>query len=135
VKRLVLVLAMVACGGKPAPAPRDPEPVPPAGPTDTRTPLEQRRDTACDTVGKRVSACAVADSKAQLAAGKITQDSYNKATEPVVVAKDAEVYAQKCKAKRDYSSRQIRVLEMCPTLESQCEPFLACLQNLQPQTK
>ena len=132
-KTLVLVLALVACGSKPAPAPHEPET--PAGPVkDTRTPLEQRRDAACDIVGKRVSACAVADSKAQLAAGKITQDSYNKATEPVVVAKDAEVYSTKCKAKRDYSSRQIRVLEMCPKLETECDPFLACLQNLQPQS-
>ncbi|MBV8762690.1 MAG: hypothetical protein JO257_35725 [Deltaproteobacteria bacterium] len=131
-KRLLFVLA--ACSSKPAPAPQ--QPTPPAGVVkDTRTPLEQRRDAACDVVGKRTAACAVQDSKAQLAAGKITQDAYNKATEPAVVAKDAEVYADKCKAKRDYSSRQIRVLEMCPKYESECEPFLACLQNLQPSAK
>lgn len=133
-KRLVLVLALVACGSKPAPAPQTPAPTP-EGPKDTRSPIEQRRDAACDVVSQRVSACAVADSKAQLAAGKITQDSYNKATEARVVAKDAEVYAEKCKAKNDYSSRQIRVLEMCPKYETECEPFLACLQNLQPKDK
>lgn len=132
-KKLLFLLA--ACSSKPTPAPQEPA-QPPAGVVkDTRTPLEQRRDAACDIVGKRVSACAVEDSKKQLAAGKITQDAYNKATEPVVVAKDAEVYSDKCKAKRDYSSRQIRVLEMCPKYETECEPFLACLQNLQPQSK
>ncbi|HSN25994.1 MAG TPA: hypothetical protein VLT45_06900 [Kofleriaceae bacterium] len=132
-KKLIFLLA--ACSSTPAPAPQQPA-SPPAGVVqDTRTPLEKRRDAACDAVGKRVAACAVEDSKKQLAAGKITQDSYNKATEPVVVAKDAEVYSDKCKAKRDYSSRQIRVLEMCPKYESECEPFLACLQNLQPQSK
>ena len=132
-KRFLFVVA--ACSSAPAPAPQGPA-SPPAGVVkDTRTPLEQRRDKACDVVGKRTAKCAVEDSKKQLAAGKITQDAYNKATEPAVVAKDAEVYADKCKAKRDYSSRQIRVLEMCPTYESECDPFLACLQNLQPQSK
>jgi hypothetical protein len=131
-KKLLFLLA--ACGSKPAPAPQNPDPAPGVV-KDTRTPLEKRRDDACDVLGKRVSACAVKDSDALFAAGKITADAHNKATERAVVAKDAEVYADKCKAKRDYSSRQIRVLENCPKYESECEPFLACLQNLQPSTK
>jgi len=128
-----LWLLFVACGGTQAPPP---EPIanPPAA-KDTRTPFEQRRDAGCETVGKRVSACAAADSKALLEAGKITQDTYAKATDPAVVAKNAEVYADKCKAKRDYSSRQIRVLEKCPQFETECGPFLRCLDNLQPQAK
>ena len=39
--------------------------------------------------------------------------------------------SNKCKAKRDYSSRQIRVLEVCPEEETECAPLLECLQNLQ----
>lgn len=131
-KRLMIVLALAACGSKPAPAPQSPPSESPV--KDTRTPLEQHRDAACDIVGKRVSACAKQDSDALLAAGKITQKAHDQATEPAVVAKDAEVYSEKCKAKKDYSSRQIRVLEMCPKYETECEPFLACLQNLQPKS-
>jgi hypothetical protein len=129
-KKWLFLLA--ACSSTPAPAPQQPSQ---GVVKDTRTPLEQRRDAACDIVGKRTAACAVEDSDKLYAAGKISEDAHKKATEHAVVVKDAEVYADKCKAKRDYSSRQIRVLEMCPKYETECEPFLACLQNLQPQSK
>jgi hypothetical protein len=135
--RALLFVVLAACASKPAPAPQQPPgPTEPAGPaTDSRSSLEQRRDAACDIVGKRTAQCAAEDSKAQLAAGKIKQAEYEKATEQRVIDKDAEVYAEKCKAKRDYSSRQIRVLEKCPEYEKECAPFLECLQNLQPQAK
>jgi hypothetical protein len=133
-KRLVFVV-LAACASKPAPAPQTP---PPAAPTagvvqDTRTDLEKRRDAACDIVGKRTADCAVKDSDALFAAGKIKKSEHDAAIDPRVVAKDAEVYADKCKAKRDYSSRQIRVLEKCPEYEKECAPFFECLQNLQPK--
>lgn len=132
-KKLLFVV-LAACASKPAPAPQ--QPPEPAGPvTDTRSQLEQRRDAACDIVGKRTAECAAEDSKALFAAGKIKEEEFKKATEPRVVEKDGEVYAEKCKAKRDYSSRQIRVLEKCPEYEKECAPFLECLQNLQPQSK
>jgi hypothetical protein len=133
-KRLALIV-LAACASKPAPAPQNPPPPAAGVVTDTRTPLERRRDAACDIVGKRTAACAVADSKALYEGGKIKKAEYEAATDPRVVAKDAEVYADKCKAKRDYSSRQIRVLEKCPEYETECGPFFACLQNLQPQSK
>jgi hypothetical protein len=133
VKRLLFVV-LAACGSKPTPAPKQP-PAPQTGPTDTRTDLEKRRDAACEIVGRRTALCAAEDSKALFAAGKIKEAEYKKATEQFVIDKDAEVYAQKCKAKRDYSSRQIRVLEKCPEYETECAPFLECLQNLQPQSK
>jgi hypothetical protein len=134
-----IVLALAACGSTPAPAPHSPpQPTPP--PTtnsvqDTRTALEQRRDAACEIVGKRTAQCASDDSKALFAAGKIKEAEYKSATDPRVVTKDAEVYTDKCKAKRDYSSRQIRVLEKCPEYEQACDAFLQCLQNLQPPQK
>jgi hypothetical protein len=134
-KALVLVV-LAACASKPAPAPQQPPAPAEAGPVkDTRSPLEQRRDAACDIVGRRTAQCAAEDSKALFAAGKIKEAEYKKATEQRVIDKDAEVYAEKCKAKRDYSSRQIRVLEKCPEYEKECGPFLECLQNLQPQAK
>jgi hypothetical protein len=134
-KRLVFVV-LAACASKPAPAPQPPPPAPQTGPVkDTRTDLEKRRDAACEIVGKRTADCAVKDSDALFAAGKIKKAEHDAAIDPRVVAKDAEVYADKCKAKRDYSSRQIRVLEKCPEYEKECAPFFQCLQNLQPQSK
>ena len=131
--RLALVLVLVACGGS-QPPPAQPQPPAPPGPTDTRAPIEKRRDAACDTVGKRVAACAAAESKALLAAGKISQQQYTDATDPRVVAKAADMYSEKCRS-HDYSSRQIRVLEKCPQYETECEPLLKCLDNVQPQAK
>ncbi|HTR50940.1 MAG TPA: hypothetical protein VMJ10_09565 [Kofleriaceae bacterium] len=130
--RLALVVALVACGGS-QPPPAQPEPQP-QGPTDTRSPIEKRRDAACDVVAKRTSACAAESEKALLAAGKISQQEYAEATDPRVIAKAADMYAEKCKS-RDYSSRQIRVLEKCPQYESECTPFFQCLDNVQPQAK
>ena len=129
-KRLVLVL-LVACGSN-QPPPAKPEPAPEPV-KDTRTALEKRRDAACEVVGKRVTACAVEDAKRDLAAGKVSKEQFSKDTAPEVIAKNAEVYSDKCKAHRDYSSRQVRVLEKCPQYETECEPLLKCLENLQPQ--
>lgn len=139
-KPLVFIVVLAACASKPAPAPQNPPPPPPQQQTtgavkDTRSDLEKRRDAACDVVGKRTADCAVADSDALFAAGKIKKAEHDAAIDPRVVAKDSEVYANKCKAKRDYSSRQIRVLEKCPEYEKECAPFFQCLQNLQPQSK
>src|SRR2546427_448000 len=77
---------------------------------DTRTALEKRRDAACEVVAKRSTACAVEDAKADLAAGKVTQQQFDKDTAKAVVAKNADKYADTCKAHKDYSSRQVRVL-------------------------
>ncbi len=134
-KRLVLLL-VVACGSKqPAQTTPDPDPKPAGVVQDTRTPLEKRRDAACDVVAKRVTACAVEDAKADLAAGKVTKEQFDKDTASAVVAKNADKYAESCKAHRDYSSRQVRVLEKCPEYETECAPFLKCLENVQPQKK
>jgi len=130
-KALALALVVAACGGSQPPPAQQP---PPAGVTDSRTPIEKRRDGACDVVAKRVAACAAADSKSLLDAGKISQQQYKDATDPQVVAKAADVYSEKCRS-HDYSSRQIRVLEKCPQYETECEPFLKCLDNVQPPSK
>ncbi len=130
-----LCLILIACGSKQPPAQTTPDPEPKGVVQDTRTPLEKRLDAACDVVGKRVSACAVEDAKADLAAGKVKKEQFDKDTAPAVVAKNAEKYADTCKAHKDYSSRQVRVLEKCPQYESECAPFLKCLDNVQPQNK
>lgn len=133
-----LALAVAAaCSSKPQPT-TTPEPTPGSGGgvvQDTRTPLEKRRDAACELVAKRVTACAVEDTKADLAAGKIKQEQFDKDTKPAVLEKNTEKYADDCKAHKDYSSRQVRVLEKCPEYETECAPFLKCLDNVKPGSK
>lgn len=130
-KRLAIVLALAACGGK-APPPSDPTPAP--APKDTRTPIEQRRDAACDKLGPKLTQCAAADAKADLDAGKTSADQYKQDTAPAVLAKNTEVFEQQCKGSQ-MSSRQVRVLEVCFREATECEPLRKCLENLKPVTK
>jgi hypothetical protein len=136
-KVLWLTLLLAACGGTQTttqnPPPLDPEPHPVV--KDTRTPLEKRRDAACEIVGKRSATCAVEDAKRDFAVGKVTKEQLAIDTKPEFVEKLAAKYTGECKAHPDYSSRQIRVLEKCPQYETECEPLMKCLENVQPQSK
>jgi hypothetical protein len=136
-KLLWIALVLVACGGKQnttqKPPPLDPEPQPVVN--DTRNPLEKRRDAACEIVGKRSASCAVDDAKRDYAAGKVTKEQLALDTKPEFVEKLAAKYSSECKGHPDYSSRQIRVLEKCPQYETECEPLMKCLENVQPQSK
>jgi hypothetical protein len=104
----------------------------PTGPADTRLEIERRRDAACETLGPRITSCAVEDAEAQLAAGTITQKQYNDTTASGVVAKNTQEFVKQCTG-TSFSSRQVRVLEVCQREESECEPLLACLDNLNKQ--
>ncbi|HEX8107453.1 MAG TPA: hypothetical protein VF516_06965, partial [Kofleriaceae bacterium] len=101
----------------------------PAPAADPRTPIERRRDAACDALGPRLTACAVADARADLAAGKIDQRQFERDTAPAVQRKNTEEFEARCKAART-SSRQVRVLEVCFRAEAQCAPLLDCLAHL-----
>ena len=104
------------------------------GPTDTRSAIEKRRDTACESLGPRITTCAAVDAKAAKEAGQITQAQYDEITKKEVLAKNTEEFVDACKApKTPYSSRQIRVLEVCQTEETECGPLIACLDNLNKQ--
>jgi len=128
-KNLLFVL-VAACGSKQstpvsnARGSADPGPV-----KDSRTELERRRDAACETLGPRITKCAVEDAKKDLAAGKVKKEQFDKDTAPGVVEKNTSEFISKCKAAQ-YSSRQVRVLEVCQKEESECDPMLACLENL-----
>jgi hypothetical protein len=127
-KHLLLAILLAACGSK------NQTPVASSGsdtapPADTRTEIEKRRDAACETLGPKMTACAVEDSKAELDAGSMTQKQYDEITAPEVKAKNTEQFVENCK-KAEYSSRQVRVLEVCQREESECDPLLACLDNL-----
>lgn len=126
------VLMITACGNKSqTPVANNGSGVE-APPADTRTELERRRDAACETLGPRITTCAVADSKAELAAGKMTQKQFDEITKPEVTEKNTSEFVDKCQ-KSEYSSRQVRVLEVCQKEESECEPLLSCLDNLNKQ--
>jgi hypothetical protein len=142
-KPLVIVLAAVlaaGCGGPQTPpggaGPSNTEPGDGAGNVrDTRTELERRRDAACEALGPRVTTCAVEDARAQLAAGKVSQHQFDQDTAPAVQRKNTEEFIAACR-KPEYSSRQIRVLEVCPREETACDPLFQCLDNLNaPETK
>ena len=136
-----LGLALAACGGSQA-APQPPGNGgssgsggdPPGVVEDTRTELERRRDAACDKLGPKLARCAVEDSHAMFAAGKITRQQHDDATKPELERALAKDWQTKCR--RGYlSSRQVRVLEVCFREETECAPLEACLGNLQPSAK
>jgi hypothetical protein len=123
---------LVACGGGQPPPSTTGGGQQPTGPSDTRLEIERRRDAACETLGPRITSCAVEDAKAQLAAGTITQKQYNDTTASGVLAKNTQEFVKQCSG-TSFSSRQVRVLEVCQREESECEPLLACLDNLNKQ--
>lgn len=96
---------------------------------DPRTPIERRRDAACDQLGPKITACAVADARADLASGKIDQRQFTADTAAEVQHKHTEEFVRACR-KAQYSSRQVRVLEVCLHEETQCAPLLDCLGHL-----
>lgn len=137
-KHVLLIAVIAACGSKQSPAVSnaggsgDGSATPPV--VDSRTEIQRRRDVACETLGPRITSCALEDAKAQLAANKISQKAFNDTTQSAVLAKNTAEFIDKCKAE-DFSSRQVRVLEVCQHEESQCEPLLACLDNLNEPSK
>ena len=131
---LALWLAIAACGGKQQPPPNNGSDDPPGVVRDTRTELVRRRDAACEKLGPKLARCAVEDSRALLAAGKITRQQFEENTKPQVERALAEDWRKKCR-KGYMSSRQVRVLEVCFREEPECAPLEACLANLNPEPK
>lgn len=131
---LAASLAIAACGNKnQTPVSNAGSAEDPPGPVkDTRTEIERRRDAACETLGPRITECAAADAKVALAEGKIKQAEYDAITKPEVRAKNTDEFVSDCTAK-ELSSRQVRVLEVCQKEETECDPLLACLDNLNKQ--
>lgn len=128
---LVLTAVVVAsCGGsQSAGAGGPPGDDTAATPADTRTELERRLEAACDALEPRLVACAVDDSRAELAAGRITQQQFDDLTAPKWQDALRKKWATECN-RRDRSSRQVRVLEVCFAEETECEPLLDCLEHL-----
>jgi hypothetical protein len=128
-RTVIVVLLLAACGGKPAPAGPGSGSAEPIGIVkDTRSELEKRRDTACEQLGPKLTACAVADAKAELDAGKITKKEFDLNTGSEVQRKNTDEFVKACRV--PMSSRQVRVLEVCFKEEQQCGPLADCLTHL-----
>jgi hypothetical protein len=129
-KHLAFVLLLAACGPKHTDNVGNSDPDPNMTPKqDTRTAIEKRRDDACGTLGPKITTCALEDAKAALDAGKVTKEQFDKDTASGVLKKNTEEFIDACR-KSDYSSRQVRVLEVCQKEETECGPLLSCLDNL-----
>lgn len=134
--RAIVLVALVACGGKQTPAPpsggsgsADVGPV-----KDTRNDFQKRLATACESVGKRITDCAVADAKKEVEAGRMTQKDFDLNTKPEILEKNTEAFVKKCDVP-EMTSRQVRVLEVCHKEETACEPFVDCLSHLNEPAK
>lgn len=120
---------LAACGGKQSPKGNGSGSAEPVGVVqDTRTPIEKRRDVACDDLAPKLTACASADAKAALEAGKVSKAEYDKDTAPEVLRKNTDEAKKACKVQM--SSRQVRVLEVCLKEETECGPLQDCLGHL-----
>ena len=128
------VVAALGCGGGAPVEPTTPVATPVAASPDPRTAIERRRDAACDQLGPKLTSCAVEDARANLAAGKIDQAQLERDTAPAVQRKNTEDFGVACKG-TVYSSRQIRVLEVCFQNEHACAPLLDCLGHLSDAPK
>jgi len=125
----MIAAGLAGCGGPQRATEDAPANRAPGAAVDTRTPIEQRRDTACERLGPKITACAVADARADLAAGKVDQRQFARDTAPEVQQRNTEEFERRCKTAQ-YSSRQIRVLEVCLREEAACAPLLDCLGHL-----
>jgi hypothetical protein len=119
-----VVIAMAACGPKVNPAP--------VGNTaavaaPARSPLEERQAKGCAAVAPTLTACAIADAKANMTPEKFAELQADK-----LAAKHTSEFIKSC-TKVAYSSRQVRVLEVCQREETECDPLIACLSNLDAQ--
>jgi hypothetical protein len=124
---IAAALVLGACGGGQRASGGEPVGAQPAVPSQTA--IDRRRDAACEQLGPKLTACAVADARADLAAGKIDQRQFEQDTAPAIQRKNTEEFEKACKGTA-YSSRQVRVLEVCFQQETQCGPLLDCLGHL-----
>jgi len=131
VKSLIAIVfgVLVACGGKHPVSTHEGQGSGSAAPMpDTRSELDRRRDTACERIGPKLTACAVADARTELEAGRIPKKEFELNTAPDVQRKNTDEFVKACEV--PMSSRQVRVLEVCLKEEQECGPLADCLTHL-----
>lgn len=123
--RIVLVaLLCAACGPSTPKQDTDPDPTPPTAKPQTE--IEKRQDAACRAVGAKLKQCAIDDDAKMSPAEREKADVAH--TAPILERE----YIKECTG-RYLSSRQIRVREVCLHEETECDPFLSCLDNANPE--
>ena len=130
---LGVATASGACGSAPSAPPSAPGDEQARGggeATDTRSEFERRLEAACTALGPRLTACAVADSRADLEAGTLTQQQFEAATKPDIQAALTRDWNERCNRPDRMSTRQVRVLEVCAQEETECAPLVDCLEHL-----
>ena len=118
-----LILALTACGPKTQSVA---EPATPPVATVQLSALQRRQRAACDALGPKLTQCAVADARASMSPAELAKlDIVHTAP------KHTEVFIDECNGEQ-YSSRQVRVLEVCFREESDCNLLTDCLANIKP---
>lgn len=133
-RSLLLFALLAACGGGKQPDPATPggsaAADPPGVVTDSRSEAQKRRDAGCETLGPRITKCAVDDARREYEAGKVSKQDFEANTKPEILEKNSAELVKSCKDKVPASTYHVRVLEVCQAEETECEPLQACLENL-----
>ena len=127
-KKLLVLAVLAACGSKQTPGNGSSAERTPVAARDTRTPLEKRRDAACEVSADRGTTCAVDDARKRLAANEIDQKTYNDTTKPDLQRALNRDWLNKCEV--PLSSFQVRVLEVCNRQAVECDEFHDCVQHI-----
>jgi hypothetical protein len=125
--KTICCILLVACSSPQKPDTGNTDPVPVY--KDSRTPIEKRRDTACETIQPTLTTCAVADAKATMSPSELA-----KLKPDELVSAHKQKFLKECKG-APMSSRQVRVLEVCYKAETDCDPLAECLKNLEPEKR
>lgn len=118
-----LTLALTACGPK---TPSATATATPSAATVQLSELQRRQRAACAALGPKLTQCAVADARASLSPAELA-----KLDIAHTAPKHTEVFIDECNGEQ-YSSRQVRVLEVCFREESDCDLLTECLANIKP---
>ncbi len=125
---LVLTAACSGSSSKPSdttPEPvGDPPPPPMVGGRPATTEIQQRQAAACEQLGPKITACAIADARATMSAEDLAKLKIEE-TAPTHTRKFIEGCLEPA-----LSSRQVRVYEVCMREESECDALLACLEHV-----
>jgi hypothetical protein len=121
----ILFFVLIACGSSQKPPPGNTDPVPVY--KDSRSPIEKRRDTACEAIQPKLTVCAEADARATMSPKELADLKPEE-----LRSAHKQKFLKECKTSQ-MSSRQVRVLEVCFKSETECDPLAECLKNLEPQ--
>ncbi len=130
-KQLIFVMLVACGGGQHAPANPPPGDGSAGVVKDTRSPIEKRRDAACEALAPKLTQCALEDARKTVPPDEFKK---KKLDEPALLAKHKQEFLDKCMGSQ-MSSRQVRVLEVCFKEETECDPLAQCLSNLAPANK